>query len=634
MHVSLLPLAWWALLTSVLLSGCNGCGRRWEVIKDIGTHCAPAISQDSRGLIMAVVDSLGRVAVRNSTKPGEWSDWTIVADEAEPRTSPEVHFFRAGPLVFVQVFYRGDDDNLYLCQRTDGQWSANPFALTTDGSVRGRFSTCRTETITHCLHIAGPTTVNYRSGTAYSFPLRHQFQGAVDGTLAPRSGFGTGAVMVLRYANKVTAFANTGTADPPAELETRHYPFGTNDISNVVAQPKKLVFPPATYSHHVLLDTRKAAPDSAGRSTQALQHWMIDAEGGRARAIPVMEYSAQGEHTRSALAAYRSKLVALWRTADGGLSNARLDDADPSMPWIVDERIRYAMKPEGRPALCAYDHRPHIPIEERRTSRPNYGNDLFAAASQRGRAMFEALSRTWFQELVDDEFKLFHSPVSEGCAGTGDPDAPVALGPAASIDSPFITELGFGSWVLPAWLIDGQWRRVGGYMCANHPDWHIKGRTPLPCATARMPVIMKESGPIYFCAGPWMNYDVDHTVYWEELGHYLTFPMGICNDCPFPTQENALTAIQLGARQQAHALFNEGTGTNCGDVARCPGFVGWGGNYDMTGREHSFIYAVHEYINNGGQMRTWIQQDLAMGNTLLRRKYNWIRDEIFRGVEF
>jgi len=631
----------WTLFLPLLLGSCGGCGRHWEVVGEMSTHCTPAIGHDPEGpLMVAVVDTLGRVAVRSTVKPGVWSEWTVVADGAEVRTSPYIYARKVNTITFVYVYYRGQDNNLYRIQRFQGEWADEPFALTNDGSVQGRMSLCHVADIVHCVHVAGPSVVRYRSGNPYNFLVKHEFAGALEGTITNQSETTSGTVLVLRYPNKVTVYKAVQTGNwLPEEVATKSYAYGTSDISNVVHLDKKLVLPAVEYDHHVLVDSRSARADTAGLAPHELQHWLIDVDpegtDHHTLRIPVAEYGATTGTTLSSLAAYRTKLVAVWRTASGGVSNARLDDADPALPWITRERIRYELKPDERPALYAHDHLPYLAFEELRTGAANYGNDLYAAASQRGKVMFEGLSRTWFQELVDDEFMLFHSPVSDGCAGDGEPNAPVRLGAASGIDSPYITELGFGSWVLPDWLIRGQWRKVAGYMCTTHPDWQTKGRTPLPCGTARMPVIMKEVGGIYFCAGPWMNYYVDHTVYWEELGHYLTFPMGICNEeCAMPTEENTLTAIPLAARREAHSLFQEGTTTSCGDMSRCPGFTGTSDKYDMTGREHSFIYMVDGYINRGPQMRAYIQQDLAGGSTLLRRKYNWVRDVIFRGVEF
>ena len=628
----------WVLLP-LLLTGCSGCGKHWEVVGELSTYCSPAIRDDPKGSVfMAVVDTLGRVAVRSSEKPGVWSDWVIIADGAEVRTSPQLHYEEINTFRRMYVYYRGQENNLYRVVRNQDDWQ-DPVPLTSDGSVNGRVSISHLGIVIHCLYVAGPTSVVYRCGHQYNFPVKHEFSGAIEGTLTTASATGTSMLMVVRFPTKVTVHTSTSAMDwAPQEIAARNYPFGTCDISNVVHLQKHLAVPSVTYDHHVLVDARTGPADTAGREPHLLQHWMISDDPGNAAfrtlRIPVEEYATAEGHTLSSLQAYRNKLVALWRTAGGKVRNARLDDADPSLPWITRESIRYALDPDDRPALCDHNHRDHLTREQLRAHDENYGNDVFAAASQRGRVMFQDLTMDWFQEVVDDEFMLFHSGVNGGCAGDGEPDAPIRLGAASGIRTPFITELGFGTWLLPEWFMRGQYRRVAGQLCTANPDWQTKGRTPPPCGTARMPVIMKEAGAMYFCAGVWMNYDSEHTVYWEELGHYLTFGLGICNDCPMPAAENTLTRIPLNARRSAYTIFQEGTSVSCGDLPRCPGFTGVAGNYDLTGREHSFIYAVDRYIHGGEQMRQWIQQDLADGNTLLRRKYNWIRDEIFHGVEF
>jgi hypothetical protein len=69
-------------------------------------------------------------------------------------------------------------------------------------------------------------------------------------------------------------------------------------------------------------------------------------------------------------------------------------------------------------------------------------------------------------------------------------------------------------------------------------------------------------------------------------------------------------------------------------MGRCRGFTGHAGNYDAGSRQHSFIYAAYYYFSDGDQLRLWAQQDLSVGDDLLKRKYDWIRQYIFRGVEF
>jgi len=52
------------------------------------------------------------------------------------------------------------------------------------------------------------------------------------------------------------------------------------------------------------------------------------------------------------------------------------------------------------------------------------------------------------------------------------------------------------------------------------------------------------------------------------------------------------------------------------------------------GREHSFLYTIYYYLVHPAEIRQYIEEDLAVGHTLLKRKYDWVKQNIFRGVEF
>ena len=99
-----------------------------------------------------------------------------------------------------------------------------------------------------------------------------------------------------------------------------------------------------------------------------------------------------------------------------------------------------------------------------------------------------------------------------------------------------------------------------------------------------------------------------------------------------PAWNAGVTDIALAELQAGYALFGQSL-TGCGGLPRCPGFTG---TYDTTSRQHSFIYAMAAYMFYGAQMRAWIAADLQRPtcNDLLARKYIWIRDNIFPGVEF
>jgi hypothetical protein len=88
----------------------------------------------------------------------------------------------------------------------------------------------------------------------------------------------------------------------------------------------------------------------------------------------------------------------------------------------------------------------------------------------------------------------------------------------------------------------------------------------------------------------------------------------------------------------------------CPNAARCVGFTDqkyeWykPDSNNAPSRQHHFLYAVLYYIGRGDEVRQWVQQDIDGTNTaiqgksgerfLLQQKYNWIRWNIFKGVEF
>ena len=152
------------------------------------------------------------------------------------------------------------------------------------------------------------------------------------------------------------------------------------------------------------------------------------------------------------------------------------------------------------------------------------------------------------------------------------------------------------------------------------------------CRLAKLPVIIKPSGNPYTCGGPYFAQTVTSYTVWEEVGHMVANGLGILDD---PTQPNPIEAdairsgISLDVLQEADALFREDTGF-CG-AERCAGFIGW---YDKGGAQHSLLYAWWYYAMQGDEMRELIEEDLDDGNDLLERKYDWLRTNIYGGVEF
>lgn len=196
-----------------------------------------------------------------------------------------------------------------------------------------------------------------------------------------------------------------------------------------------------------------------------------------------------------------------------------------------------------------------------------------------------------------------------------------------------ITEIGFNLWVFPDWLIRNLYSDFTVFFCGSEAPENSWDDSSTPCLRDRLPIYIKNSGGIFNCAGAWVNQDNDYISIYEELGHYMAPALGFGNNLT-PTQETAnRTGIPLSKLEEGYDLF--GDIGPCADLSnRCAGFTGISNNYDRTGREHSFMYTIYYYVDRGDEIRQFIQEDLAVGDNLLQRKYNWVKENIFRGLEF
>ena len=150
------------------------------------------------------------------------------------------------------------------------------------------------------------------------------------------------------------------------------------------------------------------------------------------------------------------------------------------------------------------------------------------------------------------------------------------------------------------------------------------------CKTNRLPVYIKATGPVFFCAGVWNNRSDRYIRIYEELGHYMAIALGLGTYVTPDQAASDRSGIELSVLEAGRSIFTEAT-SSCPMPSRCPGFIGYA---DADGVEHSFIYTMYFYLSRGDDIRQYLQDDLASGNDLLQRKYNWVRDNIFRGIEY
>jgi hypothetical protein len=268
----------------------------------------------------------------------------------------------------------------------------------------------------------------------------------------------------------------------------------------------------------------------------------------------------------------------------------------------------------------------------------SFSNDLLAAVkgdTATAPVYFIPLSRAAVRKDIAAQLRIY-----EGRSAGQDPvcrDQYDGLAPTpvdlTQEQRPFLGELGLALWMMPNWFVDGFYHRIARGFCesGNYVD---NGRYDPPCTSARLPVITLLAGGIFVCAGAWQTEADSYIRIWEELGHYAAGGMGLHDNGTAPTAADAtLSNLPLSALQEARSLFGERTGT-CQAGPRCAGFTGIGGNYDAGGRQHSFIYTLYFYVHDGDAIRGFIDEDLEDDDDLLQRKYNWVRQWIFRGVEF
>jgi hypothetical protein len=628
------------LLLSILKCDCSK--EEFEEVKSLVSHCSPAISGHFDGAIhIASIDTLGDICVKRSFSPGQWSDWSPIDQGFHTKTAPELKAFQSR----LHLFARGTDNNLYYLSRFRGNEWGEKIQLTEDGKIRGRISVALSSADfilkAHVVHVESRNSVRYLQINLSNRTIEksESWEGVIDGTVGTNEINEVAIALRKEHTCQVYLLRNTDGWTPHL-VETTNWKFKNTDLSNIVYYPKLAIFPRKTFYYHFTLesiDTDKQ--DEGGYYSYNINHILVSDDlndvAFNTLSLPITAHRNRSTEvqTRSVMSKYRDKLLNIRRHTDNNIRYARWDDADPTFPWITSPTVGFEVNTDYRPTAAAFNKRDFFQGQDQIYFSDNYGNDLFVAATGESAILFENFSRTIFQHFTHREFTLYEYDQTGGCPTQSDPNPPVALN-ALSDNHPYITELGFNQWMFPNWFIEGYYKELGEYFCETIDEWKTMGRTNEPCNSVKLPVIFKPAGGLYVCRGAWVNKSSDNKAIFEELGHYMTHLMSICDVCELPDAFNEQkTGIQQVALERAHALFAEDIGT-VPAVPRKIGFTGIGGNYDATSREHSFIYAVYYYLYRAEEMRGYIQADMDAGNTLLRRKYLWIRDNIFRGIEF
>lgn len=345
---------------------------------------------------------------------------------------------------------------------------------------------------------------------------------------------------------------------------------------------------------------------------------------------------------RAALAVYRGRLFTAFRDADGVVRTARWDTASPSLPWIGGEAVGGSFRTASRLALAPLDVRARI--RDLGWYADGWGNDLVAVARDAGSSAVRAanVSRERARVEVGRQMGLFnaHIAILSGCFETSPWSVDLSLE-----NRPVLSELGADLAALPHWL--------GGFLFKRQAEEEScpSDYFAPPCSEAKQPVVLQCADKSIFVDvgnSMWLAVDNDDQRIFEELGHTLASAIGLRDDghggAP-SSVDAARSRIPLEELTRGYALFGEPS-ARCPVVpGRCLGFTDY--DYEVHGspsRQHHFLYAVLSYAWRGDDFRTWVALDASGANPLgethwteremLRRKYDWIRKNIYRGMEF
>ncbi|MBI4470940.1 MAG: hypothetical protein HY650_16620 [Acidobacteria bacterium] len=647
----------------------------WTKLPPITSNVTPAVSGHSDGRVYTVAVAFnGLMAYSSTVAPGSWDAWQTIgpapstgptltpAFYADPDTSPVL--IRFGDVLYL--FARGRDNNLYASFKAGNNdwasWKSGVTwqSLTSDGRVRGRFDVALTAPgdfggnfDIHVLYASESNSVEYRRFDFFGNPVSatEKWSNGVEGTI------GTDG------ANQVWMAIRTNGRQVLIEAKTRNGPAFTNPsqlgwalgssgsvTSRLADGPQGAFFNISNVVYfagafHVAYAVKYLCDDVSGRYCHDLAHTRIrpgKPDDGYVRFIT--DYTPQGtEHPQAELIVYRNKLVMAYRDHQGWIRYAYWDSADPTTPWVGREIIAWAST-QQRPGLGALNRRPFLSGNDYATS--NFGDDLFAVVNDsrtNGLLWFINFSRGIFIPQIGEQFALYNSN-SDGmnpvCRDQNDPFAPTLESNLSQDGRPFLTELGYNLWTLPHWLAGRTFKDATELGC--QAGTNTSGRFDPPCDAVKYPVIIMSGGGIGICSGIWQTRQDDYKRIWEELGHATAGILGLSdNNSQAPTQTNAsLSKIPLSALSQAFNLFGQrvrgdrSCTVGAASSGRCRGFTGIAGNYDVGTRQHSFIYTAYYYFSDGDQLRQWVQEDLQNGDMLLQDKYNWIKQNIFKGIEF
>jgi hypothetical protein len=631
----------------------------WWTLSEMDSYTGPAISGHGDGQLYTVaIAHSGVVAYSYTDSPFGWSSWEMIGPSslyANPHTPP-VAFREANTL---HLFVRGRDDNLYTSSKVGhGRW-ADWQQLTYDQSITGRLSIVLSGADPEggSLHVVsrGPNnSVEYRRFTGGALNWRQagsteQWNNAEEAVVGT-DGSGQLLLVIRTMGGQLDLYRKNSPWSSAWYYEnaiSAGGPYGYFfDLSSVV------YFGDA---FHVVYAVKYLADDVSDYYGHRLQHLRyVSAYDNEVRTVTDYETQIRDPdgnvlgtgHPLAELALYRNKLVLAYRDAWGWVHYARWDNADPAGPWVGHGITDASRRTEHRPALTTHNRRYYLKGDDWKVA--NFGHDLFAAITElnSNSVVYSNFSRSIFLQELDRQFKFYQSKTNNVCQRADrDPKEllPEQVEYPGQGGRPFFTEVGYVLWTYPDWLVHDLFKRIGTIGCE---EGNKSGRFDPPCSKARYPIIIFKSGRASICSGIWVGQSSDYNQdIWHELAHtMLSHILGQSdsNNEPPTSLHQQRSGIALGALQEAYNLFGAGINPDCepndpNDTCpddRAPGFTGYGGNYDMSSRQHSFMGVLYYYFTDGDQLRRWVLEDRERGDNLLQQKYDWIRWHIYRGVEF
>lgn len=631
-----------AIYFCLLLSSCQT--KLTSVrISNIKSITAPAISHARDKLFTVVIDLDNNVIVFNSSTPGNWTEGVRIASNANSGTPPLLLHIKQLDLQYL--FWRGVDNNMYVSRQSSLTSFGPGIRITSDASVTGDYSIAYTylsalnKPVFHILYKSIGSSMVYLRTDFSSTSEPERFDGYIDGQI----GGNEENEVLLAFQQESSIKFNLKTNESGwrnNDIETHNLRTKKiTSLSNICFSPKKIPFPNNTYSYHVLYEYKSTA-DTASRILY-IEHLLLQNKiedtpfNSTLTKVHQYRYETSDEKSNISLGLYRNKLLVAIRKPNDKVNYLRWDNADPTLPWIWNGWIDVNLLTKNKVAMTAFNKRPFfLAAEDYKLN--NYGDDLFIGVTSDSGTQVVNLTREVMRHECKTQFKLFidqNNIAGDGSITEDDPRAPKEQS-FYRISYPGITELGYNLWFLPNWFVKTIYQDIAERFCETRPGWNV-GRTEAPCNEVKLPVIFHMKPDVFIAHGIWVPFSSSADRIFEELGHYLTFALGVGNDMSGPTDANAtLSGISKIELQKAYNIFSENLSPCVAEPTRKTGFLGYAGNYDCTGREHSFLYSLQYYFFKADEFRRFRDEDVASGNDLLKRKYDWIKLNIYKGVEF